>query len=124
MWTDKYIGTPYTECDCAQIAQRVQFERFDREITLPSERDGGVFALSAQIQRVRDDYGTPTDHPVEGDAVVMLAAGRLWHIGVYVVVGSTPHVLHALRNAGQTCLHKIRDLPMMGLAVEGYYQWK
>lgn len=124
MWTDKYIGTPYTECDCAQLAQRVQREVFKRDIVLPSERDGGVFALSAQIQRLRDDYGSRTAQPVTGDAVVMLSSGRLWHIGVYVAVGGIPFVLHAVRTAGQTCLHKIRDLPKYGMTIEGYYQWK
>lgn len=123
-WTNNYIGTPYRECDCAELAQRVQREVFWREIALPSERDGGVFALSAQIQRLRDDYGSRTEQPVDGDAVLMLGAGRLWHIGVYVETCDIAYVLHAIRSAGQACLHKLRDLQRMGFTVEGFYKWK
>lgn len=123
-WSEQYVGTAYADCDCAQLAQRVQREMFGRAIAMPSERDGGVFALSAQIQRLRDDYGTRTETPAEGDAVVTCQHGRLWHVGIYVVIGGEPYVLHAVRSAGQACLHKLRDLARWGFTVEGYYQWR
>lgn len=125
-WSDKYVGLPYIEVeqDCAALAARVQREAFGREIRLPSERCHGLRSLSAQIVSLRDDYGKPTEAPVDGDAVLMIGRGRLSHIGVYCVIDDAPYVLHAMRNAHQVVRHRLRELPNQGLAVEGFYRWK
>ena len=54
----------------------------------------------------------------------MFGRGKLSHIGVYCVIGYVPWVLHAMRKAGQTVRHLLRELPLMGLNVEGFYKWK
>jgi len=125
-WSDRYVGQPYVpgENDCAELAARVQREVFGREIALPSERAFGLRGLTAQIDAARDDYGTRTDSPADGDAVLMRCRGKLSHIGVYCDLDGVGWVLHAVRNAGQVVRHRLRELPLQGLAVEGFYRWK
>ncbi len=125
-WAERYLGEPYIEGenDCATLAARVQLEVFGRHIALPAERMSDYRGWSRQIQAHKDDYADPVEHPAEGDAVLMVGRGRLNHIGIYCELGEVPHVLHAMKSAGQVVLHRIRDLDRYGLAVEGYYRWR
>jgi len=122
-WSEPYVGLPYHEADCAALAERVQRQVFRRDLSLPGDRACGLRGLSAQIASLKADYAVPVATPRDGDAVLMVARGRLQHIGVYCDIGGVPYVLHAVRNAGQTCLHRIADLGRFGLAIEGYYRW-
>ena len=123
-WSETYIGTPYSEADCAGLAVRVQAEVFKRRINLPSERAEGLRQLSCQITTLQEDFANPTYTPVEGDAVLMIGRGRINHIGIYCLIDGVPFVLHAMRNAGTTCLHRLRELKNIGLQLEGFYTWK
>lgn len=122
-WSERYVGMPYAEADCAELAARVQREVFGRVILLPSERRPGLRGLTRQIETLKGDYATRTDSPADGDGVLMVSRGRIEHVGVYCEIGSAPYVLHAMRSAGQVVLHRARDLSHQGLTVEGYYQW-
>lgn len=123
-WSQPYVGLPYREADCAALAGRVQREVFGRELALPEARAPGLRTLSWQIEELKADYAEPAPTPRDGDAVLMLARARLQHIGVYCDIDGVPYVLHAVRNAGQTCLHRLCDLGRYGLTVEGYYRWR
>ncbi len=123
-WSTNYIGLPYDDADCAELAVRVQAEVFKRRINLPTERADGLRQLSCQISTLQEDFAAPTYTPVEGDAVLMLSRGRINHIGVYCLIDNVPYVLHAMRNAGAACLHKLRELKNIGLQLEGFYTWK
>lgn len=124
-WSAQYIGQPYIkgEHDCADFAVRVQQEVFGRLVSLP-EHERGIRAQSKQINDLQQDYATPVDQPVEGDAVLMRSRGRFSHIGIYTEIGGTPYVIHAMQNAGMVVLHKIRELKNQGLDLGGYYRWK
>lgn len=123
-WSEQYVGLPYSTADCAALAARIQREIFSREIFLPHDRAPGLRGMTTQIERLKGDYAIPTDAPIEGDAVLMMSRGKLEHIGTYCVIGNEPWVLHSMRNAGQTVLHRLRDLKTQGIRVEGYYRWK
>ena len=123
-WSVQYVGTPYSENDCAELAVRVMHEQFNKQINLPTTRGAGLRGISNQINHLQSDFANETQKPNEGDAVLMHSRGRLNHIGIYCVVNGEAGVLHAMRNAGQTCLHKLRDLQNLGLKVEGFYTWK
>lgn len=122
-WSDRYIGLPYSEQDCAELAARVQREIFGRAIRLPSVRATSLRGLTRQIEALKDDYAQRTDRPVDGDAVLMVSRGRLEHIGVYCDIAGQAWVLHAMQNAGQVVRHPLRALAQQGLAIEGYYRW-
>lgn len=125
-WSDRYLGRPYIpgEFDCAALAMCVQWEVFGRTVRIPAEHATGIRAQSAQININAAVVADPIDKPSEGDAVLMKARGLLSHVGVYCVINGEPHVLHAMRNAGQVVRHRLRDLKLQGLTVEGFYAWR
>ena len=125
-WAETYVGDPYVpgEHDCGAFAARVMREQFGREVHLPSARGHGLRDDSRQINRLLDDFGEPVDTPAESDAVVMVSRGMLSHVGIYCEINGEAHVVHAMKNAGQVCLHKLRQLEHLGLRIEGYYRWR
>lgn len=125
-WAENYVGMPYIEgeSDCASLVERVTLNVFGRNLQLPKVRAPSVWGLSSQINQAVEDFAVRTQAPADGDGVLMFARGRLSHVGVYCRIGGEAYVLHALRNAGQVMLHRIRDLPSLGLALEGYYRWR
>lgn len=122
-WAIAYVGKPYEEADCAELAVLVQAEQFNRTLELPTDRCPGPFGLSAMIGQHRRDFAERTDFPEDGDAVLMRVRGRLNHVGIYCDIGGTAYVLHALKSAGQACLHRIADLPPLQIEIEGFYTW-
>lgn len=125
-WAENYVGMTYKpgDFDCADLAVVVQQEVFEHEIMLPSEHPQSMRAITDMIEDQTKDHAKRTDTPKEGDGVLMLVGKRLKHIGIYCEIKGTPYVLHAMRNAGQVTLHKLRDLPKHNLQVEGFYKWK
>lgn len=127
-WVDRYIGQPYQlgSADCARLLTQVRREVFNLPVPsdLELERSESRLGRVGQMTDLVGIYGEPTDNPKEGDAVLMICAGRPSHIGVFCIVNSEPCVLHAMENAGMTVLHKMRELDKYFLKVEGYYTWK
>lgn len=127
-WSEAYIGTPFVrgKADCAHLVARVRHEVFG--LPVPSEADveraASRLGRCAQMSDAVVEYGVPTDRPEDGDVVLMVCVGRPSHVGVYCVVDGEPCVLHALENAGQVVLHRLRALGRVALRIEGYYKWK
>lgn len=123
-WSEAFVGLPYVEGeqDCAELVARVQREVFGRAVTVPRARADGPFGKSAQIAQGAADLADRVALPAEGDAVLMQVRG-LWHVGVWFAVGE-PWVLHALRSAGAVVAHRLRDLPALGIKVEGFYRMR
>lgn len=131
-WSARYIGRPYIRdrFECRDLAELVNREVFGRAIRLPAERpyqgaDGHerFRLMTGHLAAVKDDYGVPTLEPQEGDAVVLLTRGRPSHLGVYCSIDGEAWVLHCAANARQVVLHRIRELYLQGMAVEGFYRW-
>ncbi|MCW8923696.1 MAG: hypothetical protein OQK69_08720 [Gammaproteobacteria bacterium] len=123
-WSAQFVGLPYEQLDCAQLCVKVQKEIFNRDIELPADRADGLRGISQQITDLQADYAEPVPLPEEGDAVLMVGRGRLNHIGICCFINNQLWVLHAMKNTGQTVLHRVPTLESLGLRVEGYYQWK
>lgn len=127
-WSEAYIGQPYQigSADCAKLLGQVRRDIF--KLPVPDEievqRSESRLGRVGQMTDLVDVYGDLTDKPNEGDAVLMICAGRPSHIGVFCIVNGEKCVLHAMENAGMVVLHKIRELEKFFLKVEGYYKWK
>jgi hypothetical protein len=127
-WSDNYIGRPYQlgEADCAALVADVRREVFRQPV--PSEvevaRSLSSLGRAGQVSDGVALYGDQTQGPVDGDVVLMLCAGRPSHVGVYCLIDGIAFVLHAMRNHGAVVRHRISQLPLTGLKVEGYYRWK
>lgn len=127
-WCETYIGKPYIkgEFDCARLVCDVRKEVFGLPVPAEAdpERADSVYKRFNQMTDGVAEYGCRVDEPVEGDAVLMMCRGRPSHIGVLCILNGEKYVLHAMENAGQVVLHKIRDLPRVNLQLEGFYRWK
>lgn len=125
-WSARYVGRPYVAGadDCAALAAAVQREVFGRDVALPAERPSHLPEAAKMIAAVERDHGRPIAEPVEGCIVLMRKGqhARPWHVGVYFAQGGEGWVLHATSRAGAIAT-RIRQLPALGLSVEGYYEW-
>lgn len=127
-WSDRYLGRPYVagSGDCAMLAAEVRHDVFGDASAIAAaeaERAASALGRARQAQQVIAQHGARTDVPIEGDAVLMLCRGRPSHIGIYCLIDDEPWVLHAMANAGEAVRHRLRDLPRVGLALEGFYRW-
>lgn len=135
-WSQAYVGLPWIEgqFDCADLVAKVRREVFGQEITLPTDHGEGPFGRSATIARHVAEYAAPTEAPQEGDGVLLIARGRVQHIGLLCVIGSERWVLHNCQTKearargeigryGQSVLTRERDLERFGYRIEGYYRW-
>lgn len=133
-WTERYVGLPVGEgFDCAELARLVNREVFGREIQVPGERDyigaesvrARFSAMQSQIAQELPACAEPTDAPVDGDGVLIKARGYLQHVGIYCLVDGEPCVLHAadMKVGPQVVRQRIREMPIRGLHIEGFYRW-
>jgi len=122
-WSAQYIGRPYAETNCAELAALVQREVFGRAIALPDAMPTFAGHQSKMIDALGADYAYRVACPEDGDAVLMQCRGRLSHVGVFCDLQGG-YVLHAVKNAGQVVLHRVRDLGRVNLVLEGYYRWR
>lgn len=127
-WSARYVGRPYVpnRDDCAQLAADVQREVFGRDVTLPAERPAGIREAAQLIAQIERDHGRRIEAPAEGCVVLMRRGkeARPWHVGVYFEQGGEGWVLHATKTSGQAIATRVRQLPMTGLQIEGFYEWQ
>lgn len=125
-WSDNYVGRDYVagRQDCAALAETVAREVLGMVVALPGERRGGVFGPAAQIARHKANVAERIDAPHDGQPVLLIARGRLQHIGVMCHLAGEWWVLHADQAAGFVVRQRLRDLPRHGYTVEGFYRWK
>jgi len=124
---EQFCGIPYDleRFDCADLVVLVQRRLFDREIMLPCSRPRGgagqaaLGDLSMAYARARE--GPPRD----GDLVLMFDHGqrRPGHAGVFFFLAHEGWVLHGNERNGCSVLQRQRELPAMGLRIEGFYEW-
>lgn len=128
---DRFIGLPYCprRMDCADLAILLQRELFGKSVFVAGKRPRPLAPQEqdAAIDEFRDALAVRVQQPQDGDAVLMREPGaeRAGHIGTFFFINWAPHVLHtASWMQGGSTLHRLQDLPALGLAVQGYYRWK
>lgn len=130
-WAEQYVGTPYTQLNCAQLVAhvlRTHFERDDLALTLEGykQHGEGTAERSAAIQGHRGDVATRTEQPVDesgnGLGVVLQVGNRLQHMGLVAVVQGRIYILHTTRKAGAVL--QPLDRVARVYTIEGFYQWK
>lgn len=127
----RFIGIPYCprRMDCADLAMLVQRELFGKTVFLAGKRPRPLQPAEqdAAIDAHKDQLAERVEQPQDGDAVLMREPGAATagHIGTYFFLNYQPYVLHtAAWMQGGSSLHRLQDLPSLGLTVEGYYRWK
>lgn len=126
-WSARYVGMAYVpgRFDCAHLVEKVQAEVFGRRVALPMERPIAQRSaeFAALVHATAPAVAQRVDTPLEGDAALMIGAGRLNHVGVAVFEAGEWWVLHAFIKARAVVLHRVRDLGRQGLTLEGWYRW-
>lgn len=123
-WSDQYVGQPYVPQtgDCAAFAQRVAREILKIDPGLPQAESSHYRAQTRQIIAHKDAYAVKIEQPEDGHPVLMLARGKLCHIGVMCRVANRWWILHADQPSGQVLRQREKDLSLK-YQVEGYYRW-
>jgi len=132
---ERYVGTPYLEgeFDCADLAQRVQWEIFGRLVELPVHRarPAGAMGQRREIRKWQDALASAIDAPQTGCAVLMFepssqpgSDAQLWHIGTVFVDGADVWVLHNSFAMASALLQRLPDMRRQGMRVEGFYAWR
>lgn len=125
---DRFVGLPYCprRMDCADLVLLVQAELFGRRALLPGRprplrTDDQAEALRAQA----DQLAQRVEVPADGDMVLMFDSGqaRPGHAGTFFFLAHEPWVLHTSAALGGSVLHRLADLPSMGLRVEAFYRF-
>lgn len=125
-WSDAWLGIQYVHQvqDCAVLCEQVQRAVFGRALALPTARGETWHDFTAVIQAHKAEYLRAVDEPADGDCVMLIGRGRCNHLAVFCWIAGEAWVLHAMEAAGESVRHRLRDLPRLGLAIEGYYRWK
>ena len=125
-WAESYVlsGKQFTDIyDCGEFVREVMQKQFNKLVPLPTDRFEGLKGPTKQIARLKDEIAYKVEKAKEGDAVVMISRGRLYHIGIYCEVNKLPFILHNVLASGPT-LTKQENLPLIGIELEGFYRWK
>lgn len=121
---DRYIGRRYDPAafDCADLAVLLQRDLFGKQIAMPADRARRL-APAAAIERYRAELGRPIERDEIRDGDVVLIRSDFIHIGTLFHVNGAWRVLHNSRSLGGVWLHRLSDLPVLNLFIEGYYRW-
>lgn len=124
-WSCKFISIPYEKLNCAEFVEYVLEKQFGIKFIFP-QNHGSVFSQSAQLRNEFTNYVFPekTDSPSEGDLVLMNGVRKMCHVGILVKKKNSLYVLHSQKNLGCACLHKLKDISIYGLSLEGIYKWR
>lgn len=107
--------------DCVDLTLAVQRKLYGREFAVPADRR----QARREQRRLIGTYLERTDHPADGDAVLMREAGRhkADHIGTWFKLGGEACVLHTTERT-DTIITRVRQMADLGLTIEGYYKWQ
>lgn len=125
-WSDKYIGLPYKDHNCAEFVALIARDHFDHDIVLPKNVGKFLRAQQKQIQSSFYEYvqALPILEPEEGAVCLMHGRRRTCHIGIVIFINKVPYVLHSITGCNQVVRHKVTDLHKYQLEVEGFYLWQ
>ena len=124
-WSCKYLGLSYKDYDCAELVEYVLKREFGIEKYFPRPSRNAAERYKTIRQSMSDFLNpVPTDNPTDGDCVLMSGSHKFNHIGVYLKHGGVKYCLHSSARFGSVVRHKLTQLPMMQLNIEGIYTWQ
>jgi len=129
-WSDAYMGREYDPdiAHCGTLAQAVARDILGMAVWLPAVPARQPFARNQQIRAHRDAVAERVPAPADGHPVLMLARGRLQHIGVMCDIGGRWYVLHADDGFGEVIRQPLRLRGGVHFVddcvIEGFYKWK
>jgi len=119
-WSDGYIDIPHEQLDCAELVERVLREQFGRTVSFPRKESSNLFHRAALVTRHAADFATPIASPVDGCGVMLLARGRMAHVGLYCAIGAG-FLLHSDSTFGASVRVPITRVSTH--RIQGFYAW-
>lgn len=121
---ERFVGMVYDadRFDCADFVAHVRRELHGHDVRLPNGRPRGE-AGQVALGDLSRAYATRTDTPQDGDLVLMKRRAGVGHVGLYYRIAHDDWVLHSNETNGESVLHLVRDLPLWGAIVDGYFAW-
>jgi len=85
-WSDRYIGLPYSDHNCAEFVAKVATEQYGLDVVLPNEMPDMLKGQQREINNRFYNYvhAEKLDAPQDGCVVLMHAKKRMCHIGLAV----------------------------------------
>lgn len=126
---EPFLGIAYDprRMDCADLALLVRERLFGQGCALAGHRPRPLHddARSQAIGAALGQVAARTELPQDGDLVLMFSPGqeRPGHVGTWFFLDYEPWVLHCSNALRTSRLHRMRELPGLGLRVEGIYRW-
>lgn len=120
-WHERFLDIPHSQLDCGELVEKVLREQFGRVVSFPKKERNDLFHRAGLIAAHRDEYARRTTAPTDGCGVMMLARGRMGHMGLYCAIDQG-YILHSDSNFGKSvCMPINRILTLY--RIEGFYEW-
>ena len=120
----EYIGIPYSEKNCADLAIEIQRDVYRKRVRDYKKPEAKTpFGFAYAIRKQLPDFTTPIEVEEDGCLVLMRCRNRISHIGTLYYQGRVPYVLHTAEAFGSSVVHRLRDLKRYGYIVVGFYRW-
>lgn len=122
-WSDGYIDVPYAVENCAALVERVRREVWGSRVRFPRPTRASVLHYGALLTARARDFATPIATPHDGCAVIVLARGRLAHLGLYCELPDQPYLLHSDNTFGASVRIPMSRVCRPRFTIEGFYAW-
>lgn len=120
-WVNKYIGTPFEDCNCWQLICRVYRDQLGIELPDlearyedPQDRAAIKKLYHSELARI----WRRTDMPELFTAVVFRIRGQLWHVGLVL---TDKFMLHSFENVD--CVIESYGASAWRHRIEGFYNY-
>lgn len=122
-WSDGYIDIPHDSEDCGQLVERALREQHGKNVRFPQRQRDDLFHRAALIKQHAAEFAYPIPAPVDGCGVLMLARGRMAHIGLYCEIDFQGYVLHSDSLFGTSTRMPISRMVPPFYRIQGFYGW-
>jgi hypothetical protein len=120
MWTDKYIGVPYSKMDCAEFVEFVANSELGLTLRFPKKCSAKADHRSELLKNNVAVYSEKLSEPVDKCAALLMISNML-HVGLVAVFRGKKYLLHSNALNGSS---RLDDLSRYDQNILGFYLLK
>jgi hypothetical protein len=119
-WTDKYIGVPYSQYDCAEFVEYVARSELGLDTEFPKTESRNLVKRNEALKGNLATFVTRITEPEDKQPVLMSIMG-VFHTGLCAWINEEWWLLHNAADKKQSCLTR---LDVYQKYIVGYYRFK
>lgn len=119
-WTDKYIGVPYSEYDCAEFVEYVARKELGLDTAFPKTETRNLITRNQTLKGNLATFVERTSEPEDKQPVLMSIMG-VFHTGLCAYLNGEWYLLHNAADKKQSCLSRLADYQKY---IVGYYRFR